>query len=164
MSSKFIFLLSTRAGGLGINLVSADTVILYDSDFNPQMDLQAMDRAHRIGQTKKVQVYRLITEGSIEYKIVEKAALKLKMDHLVIQSGRLAQNNLKTNKSELQEWIAFGAQEILKAGAGEDNKVTDIEDIIERSLQTYKTNIETKLSKLEDEFDLASFTNDTSTK
>jgi len=157
MSSKFIFLLSTRAGGLGINLVSADTVILYDSDFNPQMDLQAMDRAHRIGQTKKVQVYRLITEGSIEYKIVEKAALKLKMDHLVIQSGRLAQNNLKTNKSELQEWIAFGAQEILKAGAGEDNKVTDIEDIIERSLQTYKTNIETKLSKLEDEFDLASY-------
>lgn len=66
MSSKFIFLLSTRAGGLGINLTSADTVILYDSDFNPQMDLQAMDRAHRIGQTKKVQVYRLITEGSIE--------------------------------------------------------------------------------------------------
>jgi len=165
MSSKFIFLLSTRAGGLGINLTSADTVILYDSDFNPQMDLQAMDRAHRIGQTKKVQVYRLITEGSIEYKIVEKAALKLKMDHLVIQSGRLAQNNTKFNKSELQEWIAFGAQEILKAGSGDGNsKVNDIEDIIERSLQTYKTNIETKLSKLEDEFDLASFTNDTSTK
>lgn len=60
-TDKFIFLLSTRAGGLGINLTSADTVIIYDSDWNPQMDLQAMDRAHRIGQKKKVNVYRLIT-------------------------------------------------------------------------------------------------------
>jgi hypothetical protein len=129
------------------------------------MDLQAMDRAHRIGQTKKVQVYRLITEGSIEYKIVEKAALKLKMDHLVIQTGRLAQNNSKTNKNELQEWIAFGAQEILKAGeGGSQSRMDDIEEIIEKSLRTYKDNIETKLSKLEDEFDLANFSNDTSTK
>ena len=60
-TSKFIFLLSTRAGGLGINLTSADTVIIYDSDWNPQMDLQAMDRAHRIGQKNLVNVYRLIT-------------------------------------------------------------------------------------------------------
>jgi SWI/SNF-related matrix-associated actin-dependent regulator of chromatin subfamily A member 5 len=60
-SNKFVFLLSTRAGGLGINLTSADTVIIYDSDWNPQMDLQAMDRAHRIGQKNKVNVYRLIT-------------------------------------------------------------------------------------------------------
>jgi SNF2 family DNA or RNA helicase len=60
-SDKFIFLLSTRAGGLGINLTAADTVIIYDSDFNPQMDLQAMDRAHRIGQKSMVNVYRLIT-------------------------------------------------------------------------------------------------------
>ena len=60
-SDQFIFLLSTRAGGLGINLTAADTVIIYDSDFNPQMDLQAMDRAHRIGQKNMVNVYRLIT-------------------------------------------------------------------------------------------------------
>jgi len=65
-SDKFIFLLSTRAGGLGINLTSADTVIIYDSDWNPQMDLQAMDRAHRIGQKNKVNVYRLITENTVE--------------------------------------------------------------------------------------------------
>ena len=55
-SSKFVFMLSTRAGGLGINLYTADVVILYDSDWNPQMDLQAMDRAHRIGQKKQVSV------------------------------------------------------------------------------------------------------------
>ena len=64
-SDKFVFLLSTRAGGLGINLTSADTVIIYDSDWNPQMDLQAMDRAHRIGQKKNVMVYRLITQDTI---------------------------------------------------------------------------------------------------
>lgn len=61
-SSKFVFLLSTRAGGLGINLATADIVILYDSDWNPQVDLQAMDRAHRIGQKKEVQVFRFCTE------------------------------------------------------------------------------------------------------
>ena len=60
-TDKFVFLLSTRAGGLGINLTSADTVVIYDSDWNPQMDLQAMDRANRIGQKNLVNVYRLIT-------------------------------------------------------------------------------------------------------
>lgn len=69
-SDRYIFLLSTRAGGLGINLTAADTVIIYDSDFNPQMDLQAMDRAHRIGQKSMVNVYRLITEHTVEEKIV----------------------------------------------------------------------------------------------
>lgn len=68
-SEKFIFLLSTRAGGLGINLATADIVVLYDSDWNPQMDLQAMDRAHRIGQKKEVQVFRFCIENSIEEKV-----------------------------------------------------------------------------------------------
>jgi SNF2 family DNA or RNA helicase len=68
-SEKFVFLLSTRAGGLGINLATADIVVLYDSDWNPQMDLQAMDRAHRIGQKKEVQVFRFCIENSIEEKV-----------------------------------------------------------------------------------------------
>lgn len=72
-SDKFLFLLSTRAGGLGINLQTADVVILFDSDWNPQADLQAQDRAHRIGQKKPVQVFRLVTEHTIEEKIVERA-------------------------------------------------------------------------------------------
>ncbi|KAI9006454.1 putative helicase [Hyaloraphidium curvatum] len=84
-----IFLLSTRAGGLGINLVAADTVILYDSDWNPQADLQAQDRAHRIGQTKPVVVYRLVTEGTVEAKIIEKARSKRKLEKLVIQGGAM---------------------------------------------------------------------------
>ena len=65
----FVFLLSTRAGGLGINLTAADTVIFYDHDWNPSNDSQAMDRAHRLGQTKQVTVYRLITKGTIDERI-----------------------------------------------------------------------------------------------
>lgn len=72
----FIFLLSTRAGGLGINLTAADTVIFYDSDWNPTVDQQAMDRAHRLGQTKQVTVYRLITRNTIEERILQRAKQK----------------------------------------------------------------------------------------
>ena len=87
-SEKFAFLLSTRAGGLGINLQTADVVILYDSDWNPQADLQAMDRAHRIGQTKPVRVYRLVTDKTVEEKILERAERKLFLDAMVIQQVR----------------------------------------------------------------------------
>jgi len=87
-SEKFVFLLTTRAGGLGINLTTADVVILFDSDWNPQADLQAMDRAHRIGQTKQVKVFRFITENAIEEKVLERATQKLRLDQLVIQQGR----------------------------------------------------------------------------
>ncbi|RVX75954.1 hypothetical protein B0A52_00311 [Exophiala mesophila] len=83
-----LFLLSTRAGGQGINLTAADTVILFDSDWNPQQDLQAMDRAHRIGQTKPVIVYRLATRGTVEETLLFKADSKRKLEKLVIQKGK----------------------------------------------------------------------------
>ncbi|OIW29385.1 INO80-like protein [Coniochaeta ligniaria NRRL 30616] len=83
----FIFLLSTRAGGLGINLTSADTVIFYDSDWNPTIDSQAMDRAHRLGQTRQVTVYRLITRGTIEERIRKRAMQKEEVQRVVIQGG-----------------------------------------------------------------------------
>ncbi|KAE8590901.1 hypothetical protein XENTR_v10018247 [Xenopus tropicalis] len=84
----FIFLVSTRAGGLGINLTAADTVIIYDSDWNPQADLQAQDRCHRIGQTRPVVVYRLVTANTIDQKIVERAAAKRKLEKLVIHKSK----------------------------------------------------------------------------
>jgi SWI/SNF-related matrix-associated actin-dependent regulator of chromatin subfamily A member 5 len=111
-TNKYIFLLSTRAGGLGINLATADTVILYDSDWNPQVDLQAMDRAHRIGQKNIVNVYRLITENTLEEKIVERQMVKLKWDTLVIQQGRFQQKNKVFTKDELKDMIQFGASEV----------------------------------------------------
>ena len=82
-----IFILSTRAGGLGLNLQSADTVIIFDSDWNPQMDIQAQDRAHRIGQKHEVKVFRLISKNTIEEGILEKAAFKKDMDDKVIRAG-----------------------------------------------------------------------------
>jgi len=90
-SEKFVFLLTTRAGGLGINLVTADVVVLFDSDWNPQADLQAMDRAHRIGQTKQVYVFRFITQDAVEERILDRATQKLKLDQMVIQEGRAQQ-------------------------------------------------------------------------
>ena len=73
-----------RAGGLGINLTAADTCIIYDSDWNPQQDLQAQDRCHRIGQTKPVMIYRLVTANTIDQKIVERAAAKRKLEKMII--------------------------------------------------------------------------------
>ena len=82
-----LFLLSTRAGGQGINLASADTVILFDSDWNPQQDLQAQDRAHRIGQTRPVVVYRLATKGTVEEDLLMSADAKRRLEKLVIKKG-----------------------------------------------------------------------------
>ena len=83
----FLFLISTRAGGLGINLAAADTVILYDSDWNPQVDLQAQDRCHRIGQTRPVVVYRFVTAGTVDEQIVVRAAAKRKLEKIIIHKG-----------------------------------------------------------------------------
>ncbi|KAL9940421.1 hypothetical protein V8E36_001126 [Tilletia maclaganii] len=87
-SEYFIFILSTRAGGLGLNLQTADTVIIYDSDWNPHQDLQAQDRAHRIGQKVEVRILRLVMEKSIEETILARAQFKLEIDSKVIQAGK----------------------------------------------------------------------------
>ncbi|CAG4960273.1 unnamed protein product [Colias eurytheme] len=91
----FVFLLSTRAGGLGINLTAADTVIFYDSDWNPTVDQQAMDRAHRLGQTKQVTVYRLICKGTIEERILQRAKEKSEIQRMVISGGNFKPDTLK---------------------------------------------------------------------
>ncbi|OQR98525.1 chromatin-remodeling complex ATPase chain [Achlya hypogyna] len=122
-SSKFIFLLSTRAGGLGINLYTADIVILYDSDWNPQADLQAQDRAHRIGQKKEVHVYRFVTSNSVEEKIIERAQQKLKLDAMVVQQGRLQEKQKNLSKADMLDMIRFGADEVFRAT--DDQQITD---------------------------------------
>ena len=81
---QFSLTVNSRAGGLGINLTAADTCIIYDSDWNPQQDLQAQDRCHRIGQTKPVMIYRMVTANTIDQKIVERAAAKRKLEKMVI--------------------------------------------------------------------------------
>jgi len=136
-STKFIFLLSTRAGGLGINLATADTVILYDSDWNPQADLQAQDRAHRIGQKKPVSVFRFVTKSTIEEKIYQRAVKKLYLDAVVIQQGRLVEQEKKMSKAELLAMIKFGAEEIFRA-AGASVSDEDIDAILARGEEKAK--------------------------
>jgi len=86
----FVFMLSTRAGGLGINLQAADTVILFDSDWNPHQDAQAQDRAHRIGQKSNVSVYPLLTTGSVEIDMMEKQISKKKLERMTVSGGNFA--------------------------------------------------------------------------
>jgi DNA helicase INO80 len=107
----FVFLLSTRAGGLGINLTAADTVIFYDSDWNPTIDSQAMDRAHRLGQTRQVTVYRLITRGTIEERIRKRALQKEEVQRVVITGGAAGGVDFNTRAREnrtkdIAMWLA----------------------------------------------------------
>ncbi|XP_044576012.1 chromodomain-helicase-DNA-binding protein 1 isoform X2 [Cotesia glomerata] len=142
-STDFCFLLSTRAGGLGINLATADTVIIFDSDWNPQNDLQAQARAHRIGQKNQVNIYRLVTKNSVEEEIVERAKKKMVLDHLVIQrmdtTGRTvldkkASGSNPFNKGDLNAILKFGADELFKdEEEGDEEPKCDIDDILRRA-------------------------------
>uniref|UniRef100_A0A8C4R2P1 SNF2 related chromatin remodeling ATPase 5 n=1 Tax=Eptatretus burgeri TaxID=7764 RepID=A0A8C4R2P1_EPTBU len=146
-SQKFVFMLSTRAGGLGINLATADVVVLFDSDWNPQVDLQAMDRAHRIGQKKRVRVFRLITESTVEERIVERAEMKLRLDSIVIQQGRLVdQQSTKLGKDEMLQMIRHGATQVF---ASKESQISDedIDVILERG-EKKTAEIQQKLSQL----------------
>ena len=112
----FVFLLSTRAGGLGINLTSADTVIFYDSDWNPTIDSQAMDRAHRLGQTRQVTVYRLITHGTVEERIRKRALQKEEVQRVVISGGTAGGVDFNTRSKEnkakdLAMWLVDNDEE-----------------------------------------------------
>ena len=137
-SPYFIFLLSTKAGGLGLNLATADTVIIFDSDWNPMVDAQAQDRAHRIGQKNEVRVFRLLTNSAIEEKILARATDKLNLTGLVVEAGKFNsknENSMEENKemmeSLLKEYASGGAE---MSGYGDteqyenndfDNKVDD---------------------------------------
>ncbi|KAL3096922.1 hypothetical protein niasHS_002638 [Heterodera schachtii] len=157
-SEKFVFMLTTRAGGLGINLATADVVIIYDSDWNPQVDLQAMDRAHRIGQTKQVRIFRFITENTVDERIIEKAEMKLRLDNIVIQQGRLAENQKALGKDEMLAIIRHGANVIF---AGKEATITDedIDSILQKAEEKTRV-LNEKLEKL-GESSLRNFTLDT---
>ncbi len=133
-----IFILSTRAGGLGLNLQAADTVIIFDSDWNPQMDIQAQDRAHRIGQKHEVKVFRLISKKTIEEGILEKAAFKKNMDEKVIRAGLY---NSKYSESERRNKL----MDILK----NENKEEEEEDEILNDEQ-----INEDISRTDEEFEI----------
>uniref|UniRef100_A0A8C7NTL2 Proliferation-associated SNF2-like protein n=1 Tax=Oncorhynchus mykiss TaxID=8022 RepID=A0A8C7NTL2_ONCMY len=137
----FLFLLSTRAGGLGINLTAADTVIIFDSDWNPQADLQAQDRCHRIGQTKPVVVYRLVTANTIDQKILERASAKRKLEKMVIHKNKfkggkaeLKQTKSCVDVSELMDLLsARDYEKEVKSTTGKVISDEDLEFLLDRS-------------------------------
>lgn len=131
-SPYFCFLLSTRAGGLGLNLQTADTVIIYDSDWNPHQDLQAQDRAHRIGQKNEVRILRLISSNSVEEKILERAQFKLDMDGKVIQAGKFDNKSTNEERDEMLR-IMLEAAESADALQQEEMDDEDLNTIIMRN-------------------------------
>jgi len=168
-SDRFAFLLCTRAGGLGINLTAADTVIIFDSDWNPQNDLQAQARVHRIGQKKSVKIYRLITRNTYEREMFDKASLKLGLDKAVLQSMRnedkfnnkgaqaqAAQNSLQLSKKEIEDLLKKGAYGALME---DDTQAADkfCEQDIDMLLQQRSTVIQIEGGEKGSTFSKASF-------
>lgn len=143
-SPYFAFLLSTRAGGLGLNLQTADTVIIFDSDWNPMMDLQAQDRAHRIGQKQVVRVYRLICSGTVEVKILDQANKKLQVDAQVIQAGKF--NNKSTDRDR-HEML----KDLLRQQNDDDDEVGDVPSLNELNQLIARTDGEVESYKEYDE-------------
>ncbi|SPO00505.1 probable component of SWI/SNF global transcription activator complex [Cephalotrichum gorgonifer] len=124
-NSKYdVFLLSTRAGGLGLNLQTADTVIIYDSDWNPHQDLQAQDRAHRIGQKNEVRILRLVSSNSVEERILERARFKLDMDGKIIQAGKFDNKSSETDRDAMLRTLLETAE---LAESGEQEEMNDDE-------------------------------------
>lgn len=134
-SEYFCFLLSTRAGGLGLNLQTADTVIIYDSDWNPHQDLQAQDRAHRIGQKNEVRILRLISSNSVEERILERAQFKLDMDGKVIQAGKFDNKSTNEERDALLRTLLDSAETADQLNEQDEMDDDDLNDIMARSDQ-----------------------------
>ncbi|XP_065341812.1 chromodomain-helicase-DNA-binding protein Mi-2 homolog isoform X2 [Cloeon dipterum] len=126
-AQQFVFLLSTRSGGLGINLATADTVIIYDSDWNPHNDIQAFSRAHRIGQANKVMIYRFVTRNSVEERVTQVAKRKMMLTHLVVRPG-MGGKSTNFTKQELDDILRFGTEELFKEEEGKEDEAIHYDD------------------------------------
>ena len=138
-ADSFVFLLSTRAGGVGINLTAADTVIIFDSDWNPQNDIQAMARCHRIGQTKDVTVYRLITRKSFESEMFERASKKLGLEQAILGSRAFNEEAEDAQKHTANKFDAKEMEKLLREGAyavfAEDNS-EEVKEFFDQDIDT----------------------------
>ncbi|XP_063359709.1 chromodomain-helicase-DNA-binding protein Mi-2 homolog [Cydia amplana] len=144
-AQQFVFLLSTRAGGLGINLATADTVIIYDSDWNPHNDIQAFSRAHRIGQANKVMIYRFVTRNSVEERVTQVAKRKMMLTHLVVRPG-MGGKGANFTKQELDDILRFGTEELFKEEEGKEEAIHYDDKAVSDLLDRSKEGIESKES------------------
>ncbi|PWW76641.1 hypothetical protein C7212DRAFT_344018 [Tuber magnatum] len=136
-SEYFAFMLSTRAGGVGINLATADTVIILDPDFNPHQDIQALSRAHRIGQTKRVQVFHLVTRDTAEEKIIQIGKKKLSLDHLIIEK----MDATEEEEVDVESILKFGARALFEdeGEASEARRIRYDDDSVDKLLEKVST-------------------------
>ena len=149
-SKYFIFILSTRSGGVGINLTGADTVIFYDSDWNPTMDAQAQDRCHRIGQTRDVHIYRLISERTVEENILKKANQKRLLGEMAIEGGNFTTSFFKKQTiHDLFEENTTATKEDLKDDEEEQQSSSDANSMPRKSVGA----VESALATAEDDSD-----------
>jgi superfamily II DNA or RNA helicase len=172
---RFVMLLSTRAGGLGLNLTAADVVIIFDSDWNPQNDLQAMARAHRIGQTRAVRVYRLLTAKTYEMHMFHSASMKLGLERAILsqqreqtEEGEDGKMKPKSDKEaqakEIDELLKKGAYDVFRDDDDEEGKKfmeTDIDQLLERNTKTVTYDAKDSNSGGLGSFSKASFVADT---
>ncbi|XP_035206695.1 LOW QUALITY PROTEIN: helicase domino-like [Stegodyphus dumicola] len=149
----FCFILSTRSGGIGVNLTGADTVIFYDSDWNPTMDAQAQDRCHRIGQTRDVHIYRLISERTIEENILKKANQKRILGDLAIEGGNFTTAFFK--KNTIHELFGIDLREEFSKFSAEDPKIEEMPDTAPENAELFsQSQLEQALGMAEEESDL----------
>lgn len=176
-AQRFVMLLSTRAGGLGLNLTSADIVIIFDSDWNPQNDLQAMARAHRIGQTRKVQIFRLLTAKTYEMHMFHSASMKLGLERAILSAqrdqggdgtddGQKPKNQKQAQAKEIDLLLKKGAYDVFKDDDDAEAKAfmeTDIDELLEKSSKkvTYGASATESMGSALGSFSKASFVTDT---
>ncbi|XP_050414709.1 chromodomain-helicase-DNA-binding protein 4 isoform X3 [Patella vulgata] len=164
-AKAFCFLLSTRAGGLGINLATADTVIIYDSDWNPHNDIQAFSRAHRIGQANKVMIFRFVTRASVEERITQVAKKKMMLTHLVVRPG-LGNKGGAMSKKELDDILKFGTEELFKdeegnMSLGDENRIVYDASAVSKLLDRSQVGMEERemaMNEYLSSFKVASYT------
>lgn len=132
----FVFLLTTRAGGQGITLTAATTAVLYDSDWNPQSDLQAMARCHRIGQTEEVRVYRLVTQSTYEQKLFDTSSCKYGLDEAVLGGNTNQLGNPEANVERIKSLLKHGIHGLVNRDDAESKQLeTSIETILEQQAE-----------------------------
>ena len=165
----FCFISSTRSGGIGLNLTGADSIIFYDTDWNPAMDKQAQDRCHRIGQTRTVHIYRLITLSTIEENIFKKSIQKRELNYVVMEDGKFDMQNLNyNNKLNIQNIIEEGHLIKKSSEEEEEEKNEKNKENIKRLLEfenlhfdnpNEQKNIEQMLIRIEDQEDVQAMKN-----
>jgi helicase SWR1 len=152
----FCFISSTRSGGIGLNLTGADSIVFYDTDWNPAMDKQAQDRCHRIGQTRTVNIYRLITLSTIEENIFKKSIQKRELNYVIMEDGKFDMENFNINNNKINFKSIVQEENLIKDDSVK--KLLEFENLQFENEEDQK-NLEQLLIRIEDQEDVQAMKN-----